>query len=162
MPYVTAWAEEARLDLTVVGAHSPEFPFEHDPEKVRSALATMGIGYPVAVDNHFAIWRAFDNAYWPALYVVDAQERHPLPPLRGGGLRAVGARHPATARRGGEGRGRRHVVRVEADGVYLAADWPRLGSPETYVGYDRATGFASPADWPSTGAGCTPSRRVSG
>jgi hypothetical protein len=76
VPYVTAWDDRYRDDgLVVIGAHSPEFAFEHDPEKVRSALAAMGISYPVAVDDDFAIWRAFGNAYWPALYVVDVQGR---------------------------------------------------------------------------------------
>ena len=73
LPYVKAWAAKYRDDgLVVIGAHSPEFPFEHDLEKIRSALDGMGVDYPIAVDNDFAVWRAFDNAYWPALYFVDA------------------------------------------------------------------------------------------
>jgi thiol-disulfide isomerase/thioredoxin len=76
LPYVKAWVEKYRDEgLVVIGAHSPEFPFEHDLEKIRSALDAMGVGYPIAVDNHFAVWRAFDNAYWPALYFADAQGR---------------------------------------------------------------------------------------
>jgi thiol-disulfide isomerase/thioredoxin len=67
LPYVRAWAEKYRDDgLVVIGAHSPEFAFEHDLEKIRSALEGMGVDYPVAVDNDFAVWRAFDNAYRPA------------------------------------------------------------------------------------------------
>jgi hypothetical protein len=72
---VSAWAEKYRDNgLVVIGAHSPEFPFEHDLEKIRSALEAMGVDYPIAVDNDFAIWRAFDNAFWPALYFVDPED----------------------------------------------------------------------------------------
>ena len=143
MPYVKAWAEKYGPGLAVVGAHSPEFAFEHDPENIRSALAAMGIGYPVAVDNDFAIWRAFDNAYWPALYVADAQGRlryhHFGEEAYERSERVIRqllteAGHDVDP----------DLVGVEADGVYLAADWTRLGSPETYVGYARAAGFASP------------------
>ena len=74
LPYVRAWAQRYRDDgLVVIGAHTPEFPFEHDVEKVRSALGSMGVDYPIAIDNDFAIWRAFRNHYWPALYVADAR-----------------------------------------------------------------------------------------
>ena len=143
VPYLKAWAERYGPGLAVVGAHSPEFAFEHDPENIRSALAEMGIGYPVAVDNDFAIWRAFDNAYWPALYVADAQGRlryhHFGEEAYERSERVIRqllteAGHDVDP----------DLVGVEADGVYLAADWTRLGSPETYVGYARAAGFASP------------------
>jgi len=63
------------LRLTLVGVHTPEFSFEHDVENVRRALQLMRIPYPVVIDNAYAIWRAFDNHYWPALYLVDAHGR---------------------------------------------------------------------------------------
>src|SRR5262245_18174019 len=76
LPYVRAWTKMYLGEgLGVIGAHSPEFPFEHDVEKVRPALEAMGVDYPIAMDNDFAIWRAFDNAYWPALYFADAEGR---------------------------------------------------------------------------------------
>ena len=145
VPYVRAWAEKYRDDgLVVLGVHSPEFPFEHDLEKIRSALDEMGVEYPVAVDNEFAVWRAFDNAYWPALYLVDAEGRirhHHFGEEDYERSEQVIQRLLAEA-------GRDDVdddlVSVEPDGVYLGADWETLGSPETYVGYARATGFASP------------------
>jgi thiol-disulfide isomerase/thioredoxin len=145
VPYVRAWAEKYRSDgLVVISAHSPEFPFEHDVEKIRSALEGMGIDYPIAVDNDFAVWRAFGNAYWPALYFVDAEGRirhHRFGEEDYERSERVIQQLVAEA-------GRRDVdedlVSVEPDGVYLAADWNTLGSPETYVGYARATGFASP------------------
>ena len=97
--------------LVVIGAHSPEFPFEHEVEKVRPALEGMGVGFPVAMDNDFAVWRAFENNYWPALYVADAQGRlrdHHL----GEELRGLRARHPAAARRSGIGQCRPRAGRL--------------------------------------------------
>jgi hypothetical protein len=145
LPYVTAWAGKYRDDgLIVIGAHSPEFPFEHDLDKIRSALEGMGVDYPIAVDNDFAVWRAFDNAYWPALYFVDAEGR-----IRHHHFgeedyeRSERVIQQLLAEAGSEGLDE-DLVSVQADGVYLAADWNMLGSPETYVGYARATGFASP------------------
>ncbi|GAA4877254.1 redoxin family protein [Actinomycetospora straminea] len=143
VPYVRAWAEKYR-DVTVIGVHSPEFPFEHDEEAVRSALDGMGIRYPIAIDDDFALWRALDNAYWPALYFVDVDGR-----IR---HRHVGEEGYERSERViqyllGES-GVRDVdeglVSVTPDGVHLAADWASLGTPETYTGYARATGFASP------------------
>jgi thiol-disulfide isomerase/thioredoxin len=145
LPYVRAWAEKYRDDgLGVIGVHSPEFPFEHDLDKIRSALQGMGVDYPVAVDNDFAVWRAFDNAYWPALYFVDAEGRirhHHFGEEDYQRSERVIQQLLAEAGRDAVDQ---DLVSVEADGVYLAADWDTLGSPETYVGYARATGFASP------------------
>ncbi len=145
VPYVRAWAEKYRDNgLVVLGVHSPEFAFEHDLEKIRSALEHMGVEYPVAVDNEFAVWRAFDNAYWPALYVVDADGRiryHHFGEEDYEQSEQVIQRLLAEA---GRGVVDEDLVSVEPDGVYLGADWETLGSPETYVGYARATGFASP------------------
>jgi thiol-disulfide isomerase/thioredoxin len=76
VPYVRAWAEKYRAQgLVVIGVHTPEFPFEHDLENVRWAVEVMKVLYPVAIDNEYAIWRGFNNQYWPALYFVDAQGR---------------------------------------------------------------------------------------
>src|SRR3954447_8774064 len=76
LPYIRAWADKYKdQGLVVVGVHTPEFPFERNTENVRRAVQEMGIVYPVAVDSDHAIWRAFDNQYWPALYLVDAQGR---------------------------------------------------------------------------------------
>jgi hypothetical protein len=143
VPYVTAWDDRYRDDgLVVIGAHSPEFAFEHDPEKVRSALAAMGISYPVAVDDDFAIWRAFGNAYWPALYVVDVQGRIRYHHFGEEAYeRSEQVIRQLLAEAGSEVG--EDLVSVEPDGVYVAANWDELGSPETYVGDDRASGFAS-------------------
>jgi thiol-disulfide isomerase/thioredoxin len=145
VPYVKAWAGKYRDDgLVVIGVHSPEFPFEHDLDKVRSALTGMGIDYPIALDNAFAVWRAFDNAYWPALYFVDAEGRlrhHHFGEEEY--VRSEQVIQQLLSAAGSAGIGD-DLVSVQPDGVSLGADWSALESPETYVGYARATGFASP------------------
>ena len=74
LPYVRAWAERYKdQGLVTIGAHTPEFSFEQDVENVRRAVQEMHLEYPIAIDSDYAIWQAFDNAYWPALYFVDAQ-----------------------------------------------------------------------------------------
>jgi hypothetical protein len=145
VPYVRAWDERYRDDgLVVIGAHTPEFQFEHDVEKIRSALEQMGVRYPIAVDNDYGVWRAFDNNYWPALYFADAEGR--IRHHRFGEedyerseavIQELLTEAGATGADGG-------LSSVNADGVYAPADWETLGSPETYVGYARASGFASP------------------
>jgi thioredoxin family protein len=145
VPYVRGWDERYRDDgLVVIGAHTPEFQFEHDVDKIRAALEEMGVRYPIAVDNDYAIWRAFDNNYWPALYFADAdgQIRH----HRFGeedyehSERVIRQLlHEAGASSADDG-----LVSVDTGGVYSPADWDTLGSPETYVGYARTSGFASP------------------
>jgi thiol-disulfide isomerase/thioredoxin len=145
LPYVRAWAGKYQDDgLVVIGVHSPEFPFEHEVEKVRPALAAMGVDYSIAMDNDFAIWRAFRNQAWPALYFVDAEGR--IRHHRFGEEDYERSERVIQQLLAEAGQDVRHpdLVSVEPGGVELAADWDTLGSPETYVGYARATGFASP------------------
>ena len=106
LPYVRAWAEKYKdQGLVVIGVHAPEFSFEHDLENVRWAVKDMRIDYPIAIDNDFAIWRAFNNEFWPALYFVDAQGHIRLSSIRRGRLRTVGNDYSTIA---GRGRNRRH------------------------------------------------------
>jgi thiol-disulfide isomerase/thioredoxin len=139
LPYVRAWAERYRdAGLVVIGAHTPEFAFEHDVENVRPALRAMGVDYPIAIDNDFAVWRAFGNRYWPALYLADAQGRlrdHHFGEGRYEGSERVIQRLLAEA---GSVAVDRQPVRVDPEGVEVSADLDTLGSPETYVGYARA------------------------
>jgi cytochrome c biogenesis protein CcdA/thiol-disulfide isomerase/thioredoxin len=148
LPYINAWAHKyAHLGLVVIGVHAPEFAFERDIGNVRRAVRDLGIDYPVAIDNRYAIWRAFGNEYWPAHYFVDAQGRirhHHF----GEGEYAeserviqallVEAGHPEAAKLsvGLEG--------AVATGAQGAADNADIRSPETYIGYARAEHFASP------------------
>jgi thiol-disulfide isomerase/thioredoxin len=132
LPYVAAWAERyADRGLVVVGAHAPEFSFEHDLGNVRRAAAELGVAYPVVIDNEFAIWRAFGNHYWPALYLVDGE----------GHVRYEHFGEEAYAESEEAIQGLLDVdeehVRVDAGGLSQAADWARLGSPETYLGSAR-------------------------
>ncbi|HEX4188618.1 MAG TPA: hypothetical protein VHY83_12025 [Solirubrobacteraceae bacterium] len=138
-PYVRAWSQAYRDDgLVVIGVHTPEFSFEHEIDRVRLATQERAIGHPVAVDNDYAIWRAFDNHYWPALYFVDAEgiiRDHHF-----GEGRYEQSERVIQRLLGVE----RELTSVEGVGVEAEADWDQLASPETYLGYDRAERFASP------------------
>jgi thiol-disulfide isomerase/thioredoxin len=144
-PYVRAWSQAYRDDgLVVVAVHTPEFSFEHDVDLVRRAVSDRGIDYPVAVDNDYAIWTAFDNHYWPALYFAD----------RDGALRDFHfgeGRYEESERRIQELLGvARDPVPVVGTGVEAEADWDQLRTPETYLGSARGERFTdSPAYLPS-------------
>jgi hypothetical protein len=145
LPYIRAWAAKySGHGLVVIGVHTPEFPLERDIGNVRRSLADMRVGYPVAVDNDYAIWRAFANNYWPALYFADAQGR-----IRhhyfgeGEYARSEMVIQDLLAEAGAQGVDR-GMVSPEAIGVEAPADWAVLRSPENYTGYDRTENFASP------------------
>lgn len=145
LPYVRAWAEKYKdQGLVVIGVHTPEFPFEHDIENVRRAAKDMRVAYPIAIDNEYAVWNGFDNHYWPALYLLDAQGRLRHFHFGEGGYQQAEEyiqRLLAEAGATGVGRG---LVAVEARGPEVEADLDDLESLETYVGYERAENFASP------------------
>jgi hypothetical protein len=137
-PYIRAWSQAYRHDgLIVIGVHTPEFSFEHEIDRVRRAIDERSIDYPVALDNHYEIWRAFDNHYWPALYFVD----------RDGVIRGnhFGEGQYERSERmiqrllGVE----RDLVSVDGSGVEAEADWASLRSPETYLGLARRERMAS-------------------
>jgi hypothetical protein len=142
LPYIRAWAQKYRHALTVIGVHTPEFTFEKDLAHVRRAVQQVGIEYPVAIDNDYAIWRAFNNRYWPALYFVDARGR-----LRhqhfgeGEYAQSEMAIQRLLAEAGSSSVG--GVVSVTTGGVEAAADWGNLKSPEIYLGHDRTANFSS-------------------
>src|SRR5215212_1721337 len=145
LAYVRAWAEKYEgQGFTVVGVHTPEFPFEKDVDNVRRAVKEMRVVYPVALDSDYAIWRAFNNQYWPALYFVDAQGRIRHHQFGEGDYEQsekVIQQLLAEAGAGGVGH---DLVSVDAHGIEAAADWDSLKSPENYVGYGRTENFASP------------------
>ena len=145
LPYVRAWDEKYKgQGLTVIGVHTPEFPFEKDVENVRRALKEMRVVYTVALDSDYAIWRAFKNQYWPALYFVDARGRvrhHHFGEGEYEQSERVIRQLLAEAGVGGVGQ---ELVSVDASGIEAAADWDSLKSPENYVGYERTENFASP------------------
>jgi thiol-disulfide isomerase/thioredoxin len=138
-PYVRAWAQTYRDDgLVVIGVHTPEFSFEHELDRIRPAIKERGIDYPVAVDNDYTIWSAFDNHYWPALYFIDKEgiirEHH------FGEGRYEQSEHIIQRLVGVQ----REFVSVEGLDVEAAADWDHLQTPETYLGYGRSERFAPP------------------
>ena len=145
LPYVRAWAERYRdQGLVVIGVHAPEFSFEHDIENVRRQAAAMRVTYPVAIDNDFAIWRAFGNRYWPALYLIDAEGRIRHHKFGEGGYEKIERTiQKLLAEAGAPGAGA-GLTAVDATGAEVAADWDDLKSPETYVGYAQTAHFASP------------------
>ena len=145
IPYVRAWAEKYKdQGLVVIGVHAPEFAFEKNLANVRKATQDLNIGYPVAVDNDFAIWRAFNNRYWPAHYFIDAQGRvrhHHF----GEGEYAQSERViQQLLAEAGHGQVNGDVVAVNAQGAQAAADLGNAQSPETYIGYEKARNFAVP------------------
>jgi thiol-disulfide isomerase/thioredoxin len=135
LPYIRAWATKYRDNgLAVIGVHTPEFSFEHNIDNVQHAAQTMRVDYPIAVDNDYAIWNAFSNQYWPALYLADASGRirqhhfgegayeeseHVLQQL----LSDAGATGIDT-----------QLVTVSPQGLEVAADWDNVKSPESYLG----------------------------
>src|SRR5215207_3270592 len=145
LPYVRAWAEKYKgHGLVVVGVHTPEFPFERDVDNIRRALKEMRVVYPVALDSDYAIWRAFENRYWPALYFVDAQGRIRHHHFGEGEYEQSERVIQQLLAEAGAGGGGHELVSVDASGVEAAADWGSLKSPENYVGYERTENFASP------------------
>ncbi|MCU7215343.1 cytochrome c biogenesis protein DipZ [Pseudomonas sp. VE 196-7] len=142
LPYVKAWAEKYRdQGLVVIGVHAPEFAFERDVGNVTKAMKELGINYPVAIDNDYKIWRAFNNEYWPAHYFADAQGRIRYHHFGEGDyaeserviqqlLREAGAKTVADG-----------LINADAQGVQQAPDMNQVLSPETYVGYQRAEHF---------------------
>jgi Thioredoxin like C-terminal domain/AhpC/TSA family len=144
LPYVRAWADKyADVGLAVVGVQTPEFEFEGDLDNLARAIEEMNVRYPLVVDNDYAVWRAFDNHYWPALYFVDTRGRIRHHHFGEGEYEESEMVLQMLLREAGADVDH-GLVRLEPDGVEAAADWASLGSPESYVGYDRAVGFASP------------------
>ena len=144
LPYVRAWAKNYRQGLVVIGVHTPEFAVEKNVDNVRRALQEMRIEHPIAIDNDYAIWRAFNNQYWPALYFVDGRGKVREHHFGEGEYdRSETIIQRLLAENGSASAGER-AVPVEVSKVEGAADWDNLRSPENYVGYDRTDRFSSP------------------
>ena len=138
--YVRAWWERYESQgLVVVGVHTPEFPFERDVENIREAAREMRVEYPIAIDSDYDVWRAFDNHYWPAVYVADAEGRIQHHHFGEGGYEEC--EHVIQRLLGVED----GLVSVADEGFEAQADWANLESPETYLGYEQAQSFAGDA-----------------
>ena len=146
LPYLRAWAEQySQHGLVVIGAHTPEFGFEHDLENVRRALAAMHVNYPIAVDNDYAIWNGFSNQYWPALYLLDAKGAIRFTHFGEGAYdeseRMIQKVLGETGATGVSG----ELVTVDAHGLEVSADWNNVQSGETYLGTEQTEHFVRSA-----------------
>ena len=143
--YVRAWAENyENAGLVVIGVHTPEFPFERDVDNVRRAAAEMRVSYPIALDNAYAVWEAFSNQYWPAVYIADAEGRIRHHHFGEGGYEECERVIQQLVREAGGAGTDDELVSVADEGFEAQADWATLQTPETYLGYDQAERFASP------------------
>lgn len=139
LPFTRVWAEKyGEHGLVTIGVHTPEFEFEHDIDNARRSLAGMDVDFPIALDNDYAVWDAFANRYWPALYLVDRQG-------------TIRYHHFGEGRYEESERAIQQLLGVDDDilpvegrDAEAAADWDNLQSPEAYVGYERSEQFASP------------------
>ena len=142
-PYVRGWAEKYRdAGLVVVGVHTPEFAFEKSEANVRDAVRRFGLPYPVVMDNDFAIWRAYSNRYWPAHYFIDANGRIRHVHFGEGEYDQSERIIRQLLREAGRDPGA-DMAATRSAGAEMARGG-EVGSPETYVGYSRTRGLASP------------------
>jgi thiol-disulfide isomerase/thioredoxin len=145
LPYLRAWAERySDQGLTVVGVHTPEFDFEHDLDNLRREVTDLGVDFPVATDNDYAIWTAFDNHYWPAFYFADAQGQIRHHRFGEGDYAMSEMILQQLLAEAGSGGSDQELSSVHIRGVEVAADWDSLRSPENYLGYQRTDNFVSP------------------
>ena len=145
LSYIRAWSEKyEEHGLVVIGVHTPEFPFEGDADNVREAAKEMVVEYPVALDSNYAVWRAFGNRYWPAVYIADAQGRIRHHQFGEGGYEECERIIQRLLGEAGSGSVADDLVSDTGEGFEAQADWANLKSPETYLGYEQAQNFASP------------------
>lgn len=145
LPYIREWeAKYKDQGLVVIGVHTPEFLFEHQPENISRSIKEMNISYPVAIDNDYNIWRSFNNNYWPALYLIDAKGRIRYQKFGEGDYAEAELRIQQLLNEASGKNISANLVTPQADGAEAAADWENLQSPENFLGYTRTEGFASP------------------
>jgi thiol-disulfide isomerase/thioredoxin len=146
LPYVRAWADRYReRGLEVIGVHSPEFEFEKDIDNVRRAMRELQVDFPIAVDSEHEVWRAFENQYWPATYLIDAQGRIRHRHFGEGGYERSEQILRQLMSEAGTGNIEGVLVTPRPREVEAAGDWGSLKSPETYLGYERTRNFATPS-----------------
>jgi cytochrome c biogenesis protein CcdA/thiol-disulfide isomerase/thioredoxin len=144
IPYIRAWAEKYKdQGFVVIGVHTPEFAFEKNVANVKNAIANLKVGYPVAIDNNFAIWRAFNNQYWPAHYFIDAQGNIRHHHFGEGDYEQSERVIQELLKEAGRTNIASGTVNVSASGAEAASNFATVRSPETYIGYARARNFTS-------------------
>jgi cytochrome c biogenesis protein CcdA/thiol-disulfide isomerase/thioredoxin len=145
VPFVRAWAEKYKdQGLVVIGVHAPEFAFEKKIDNVRKAVGDFKIDYPVAIDNDYKIWRAFENNYWPAHYLIDANGQIRYHHFGEGNYRQTEQAIQDLLHEAGSNMPASTPVNPTAQGAEASPDLKNIRSGETYLGYQRATGFVSP------------------
>ncbi|MDR3575291.1 MAG: thioredoxin family protein [Anaerolineaceae bacterium] len=145
LPYIRAWKDKYKDNgLVVIGVHTPEFEFEKNIDNVRRAAKAMRVDYPIAIDNDYKIWRAFNNHYWPALYLADAQGRIRYHQFGEGEYEMSEMIIQRLLIDAGMSGITHELVSADAHGAEVAADWQNLNSPENYLGYERTENFALP------------------
>ncbi|WP_025587166.1 redoxin domain-containing protein [Sphingomonas sp. UNC305MFCol5.2] len=145
LPYLRAWSERyANKGLEVIGVHAPEFGFERDPANVRLATSRLNVRYPNLQDNDYAVWRAFANRGWPGIYFIDAQGKVRGYRLGEGGYDEGEQLIRRLLAEAGHDVSDVPLAPIAGKGLEARADWADLGSPEAYLGYAKAAGFASP------------------
>ncbi|NEH47616.1 redoxin domain-containing protein [Rhizobium leguminosarum] len=145
IPYVRAWAEKyADQGLVVIGVHAPEFAFEKKIDNVKKAIGDFQIGYPVAIDNDYKVWRAFENSYWPAAYLIDAKGQIRYHHFGEGNYNRTEKAIQDLLREAGSQTTASAPVVPNAKGVQAGPDLGNIRSGETYLGYEQAANFASP------------------
>ena len=144
LAYLRAWAEKyGQHGLVVLGVHTPEFDVEHDLDNVRRAVKDLRVEFPVAIDNAYGVWTAFDNHYWPAVYVADAEGQIRFHHFGEGEYERTEMVLQQLLAQAGADVGH-ELVSVDPEGLEVQADWDSLWSPENYLGADRTENFASP------------------
>jgi len=143
LPYVHAWADKYKdHGLVVIGVHAPEFAFEKDPQNVSKAIKDLGVDYPVALDNNYAIWKGFNNEYWPAHYFIDPQGHIRHHHFGEGEYEQSEDVIRQLLTEAGQKNLPGGYVQPGAKGAEAAGSGDAMRSPETYVGYARAENFA--------------------
>jgi thiol-disulfide isomerase/thioredoxin len=146
LPYLQAWNERyGGGPFTLIGVHTPEFGFEGDIDNIRREASRLGVDYPIAADPDYAVWRAFDNHYWPARYFVDAGGRIRHRHFGEGDYENSELIIQQLLGEAGAADAGLEPVSVDAPGIEAPADWDTLRTPETYLGYLRAEREASRA-----------------
>lgn len=143
LPYVRAWADKYKdHGLVVVGVHSPEFSFEKNIDNIRWAVQDMRVDYPVAVDSDHAIWRGFNNEYWPALYFADGKGKIRHQQFGEGAYEQSEKVIQKLLAESGAAAVGNDLVAINPSGSEAQADWQHLQSEENYLGYERTQNFA--------------------
>jgi thiol-disulfide isomerase/thioredoxin len=143
LPYVRAWAEKYRdKGLVIIGVHTPEFPFEKNIDNVRQAIKSMNIDFPIAIDNKYDIWNAFNNQYWPALYLFDSKGNIRHHQFGEGGYEESEKIIQQLLGEAGYKNINPGLSPINGSGIEVAADWSSLRSAENYLGYERTERFA--------------------